>query len=292
MKIYTDLYTDQGLDTPGYISIGYFDSVHLGHQKILKELVNHSTDRRLHNFVLTFKNLPKKDKDNRSVLELRNRIEIIKSLGIKNMILCDYNPDLFSLSPEDFIKLIKKNFKISGFVVGKDFKFGRNKSGDIETIKNLGLDVHVVDHYKIDEKKASTSDIRNALSTGNIELANKYMGRPFFIEGIVNKGKQLGRTLGFPTMNINNETIIFPQSGTYVTKTEIKGIEYFSMTYVDENIIETYLLGYSDYHYNFKIKIDFFKKIRDNELFQSIDKLKSQLITDPENTKKYFGIYN
>jgi riboflavin kinase / FMN adenylyltransferase len=292
MKIYTDLYTDQGLDIAGYISIGYFDSVHLGHQKILKELVNHSNEKKIHNFVLTFKNLPKKDKGNRSVLELKNRIEIIKSLGIKNMILCEYNEDFSSMTPEDFIKLIKNNFNISGFVVGKDFKFGKNKSGNIDTLKKLGLEVHVVDHYNIDDKKASTSDIRNALSTGNIELANKYMGRPFFIEGIVNKGKQLGRTIGFPTMNINNDTVIFPQSGTYITKTEIKGIEYFSMTYVDEDIIESYLLGYSDYHYNFKIKIDFFRKIRDNELFQSIEKLKIQLNFDLEKTKKYFGIDN
>jgi small subunit ribosomal protein S15 len=147
MKIYTDLYKAQDFDTAGYISIGYFDSVHLGHQKILKELVEYSNEKKLHNFVLTFKNLPKKDKDNRSVLELKNRIEIIKSLGVKNMILCEFNPLVAALTPEEFIKLIKKNFNISGFVVGKDFKFGNNKSGDISTLKNLGLEVRVVDHY-------------------------------------------------------------------------------------------------------------------------------------------------
>jgi len=290
MKIYSDFFKKQSFTKKGIIAIGYYDSVHLGHQKILKELVEISAKNKLSNFVLTFKNLPKKDVNNRSILELDKRLEIIKSFGVKNIISCDFDNNFSKLTASEFLKKLRENFNISDFIVGKDFSFGNNNSGNIDTLKNEGFNIHITSPYIVKGKEVSTSEIREAVSSGDIEKANSLMERAFFIEGIVNKGKQLGRTIGFPTMNINNSKIIYPQSGTYITKTIIKDLEFYSMTYVTDNIIETNLIGYSDFHYNFKIKIDFLRKIRDNEPFMSFNDLKKQLILDLEKTKKYFNL--
>jgi riboflavin kinase / FMN adenylyltransferase len=290
MKIYTDIFTKNNIAINGIIAIGYFDSIHLGHQKILSELINQSKKLNKLNYVLTYKNLPKKNKSNRKILELDVKLNLIKEIGIENVILCEYNDNFSSLTPDIFVNLIKSNFNIDHYVIGKDFGFGKNKEGNADTLKNNNFDVTIVDPYCIDSQKVSTSIIKDAIIKGNIEFANNLMGRSFFIEGEVKKCKQIGRTIGFPTMNITNENIILPKDGTYITKTTVKNVEYYSMTFVGNNLIETNLLDYNDFAYNMKIKIDFLKKIRDNKVFSDFALLRKQIFVDLETTKKYFGI--
>jgi riboflavin kinase / FMN adenylyltransferase len=290
MKKFYSLFKNHKINKDGIIAIGYFDSFHLGHQKIISELVDISRKEKKVPYVLTYVSLPQKNRNNGSVLELDARIEYIRASGIRNLILCEYDEKFAAITPEDFVRILKTNYNINHYVVGKDFHFGTGKTGNIRTLKENDCLVDVIEPYCHDGQRISTSLIREKISKGEVDYAAELMGRRFSLGGIVHKGKQLGRTIGFPTMNINNVKLIRPGDGTYATKTYVKGREYFSMTYVSGLLIESHLFGYSDYRYNLKINIDFFKKIRDNKPFSDIDGLKDQLSKDLETTRRCFKL--
>ena len=251
MRIFKDLYDKCDLKKEGIISVGYFDALHLGHKHLLERLVEISKLKNLNSFVLTYHDLPKKSLDNKNIIETKYKIEKIKRLGVKNLILCNYDERFYSLKPVDFLNLLKNNFNISGFLVGKDFFFGENREGNVVTLLENGFSIDVVEPFVINDKYLSTSLIKRHILDGDIEKVNNLLGYPFFIEGIVRKGKQLGRKLGFPTMNIRNDRVYYPAEGTYATITTIKDQKYYSMTYVSKDIIETNLFYYDDFHYNF-----------------------------------------
>lgn len=289
MKIYKSLFEDHNITSPGIISIGYFDSMHLGHKKSLSELIRISKKDDFKSYVFTFKSLPSKDLKGKKLLELDVKLNLLKEIGIRYTILNDFSDKLSHLDPEKFLNILKDNFNIKHFVVGEDFSFGNNKRGHISTLNKLGFEYTIVKSLYIDKQKVSTSLIKEHILDGHIKKANKLLGYPFSIAGIVRKGKMLGRQLGFPTMNIQNNNVIYPSDGVYITKTYIKDKEYRSMTYVADPIIETFLIGYNIFHYNFEIKVDFFKKIRDNLIFNDMDLLKHQIEQDLIKTEHFYN---
>lgn len=290
MIIHKDLYERYSTDKNGIIAIGYFDALHIGHRHLLQKLVEIANKKHLNSFVLTYANLPKKNLNNKNILDLNRKISEIKNLGIKNLIICNYDERFYSLPPSEFLNILKSNYNINSFVIGKDFSFGKNKSGDIQTLLSNGFEINIVEPVMYNNEYLSTSIIRQNILEGKIEVANQLLGYNFSIDGIVKKGKQLGRKLGFPTMNIHNEKIIYPKDGSYASVTHIKDKKYYSMTYVSKDIIETHLFNYEDFHYNFKIKVDFFRKIRDNQSFVNQESLKSQLSYDLIMVKEYFNL--
>jgi len=268
--------------------IGYFDSVHLGHTKIIKEMIDISRDKNLNHYLLTFKNLPSKTKKFKNILEPEDKVSIIKNLGVKNLILVEFDEKIANMSPKLFLEVVKNNFNVTDFIVGEDFKFGNGRTGSVLDLEKMNFNIHLSEKLIKNGIKISTKIIKNYISEGNIEAANSLIGRNYYIKGIVRRGKQIGRKIGFPTMNIINNDILLPQTGAYVTKTIVDSKEYYSMTYASEEMVETNLIDYDKYHYNFKIKIDFFKKIRDNMAFSSVEKLKNQLEVDLEYINGYF----
>ncbi|HOV13442.1 MAG TPA: riboflavin biosynthesis protein RibF [Spirochaetota bacterium] len=290
MKIFKDLHNKYICKKKGIIAIGYFDALHLGHNHLIKRLVEVSKQKKLGSFLLTYLNLPKKSLDNKGIIETKFKINEIRKMGVNNLILLNYDENFYTLDPNKFLNLLKNNFYIEKFLIGKDFSFGKDRSGNVVTLLENGFSIEVIEPFMIDGEYVSTSLIKRLIINGEIERANNLLGYPFFIEGIVKKGKQLGRKLGFPTMNIVNEKICYPLEGSYATITSIGDNKYYSMTYVSKDIIETNLFGYTDFHYNFKIKIDFFKKIRDNRLFDSLNELKSQLYIDLSTVRNYFNL--
>ncbi len=275
----------------GVILLGYFDSFHLGHKKMVSELLRISKERDKESFVLTYKNLPTK-RGGKMLLSLKSRINFIKEAGIKNIILIDFDKDFNSLTADSFISLIKNNFNISEFVIGEGFHFGKERSGNVETLTKNNITYDKIEPLYIDNKKISSSLIKEYILNGDMEDAQKFIGRYFFIEGVVHRGKQLGRQLGFPTMNMNNYEIIYPKDGVYITKTFVykDKKEYYSMTFVSRDIIETYLFEYKKFSYNFKIRVDFLDKIRDNLTFDNLTSLKEKLEEDLVYTKRYFNL--
>ncbi len=289
MKIYNNIDRKINCEKKGILSIGFFDAVHIGHEKILKELVRISREKNLENYLFTFDKLPLKN-HNKNILCLEDKIELIKSLGVKNLILVNNQNSIFNIKAKDFLAILKENFNITAFLIGKDFHFGFNREGNEKMLKECGFEVYKVEPIFLENKIVSTSFIKDLIASGEVEETIKLIGRNFYIKGVVKKGKQLGRKIGFPTMNIRVDDIILPKDGTYITKTYIKDKEFFSMSYVANNLVETYLLGFNEFKYNFKIKIDFFKKIRENRNFNSLDELIAQLNEDLKCLRNYFKI--
>lgn len=288
MKIYKNIFKNYKFKKNGIIVIGFFDSFHLGHKRILNELIKISRKRNIQNYILTYNNLPLKNNYEKKILEFEEKLESFKKIGIQNILLADNNKDFFKLTPAEFINLLKTNFNINEYIISKDFKFGYKKSGGISDLKKADCIINYIEPLKIKHHLVSTSFIKKLIVSGNIEYANLLLGHNFYIPGVVKKGKQIGRTLGFPTMNIYNENILYPQDGVYFTKTFIKNKGYKSMTYVNQNVIESYLIGYNKFRYNFKIRVDFFKKIRDNAVFKDDSSLKKQLEKDLIEVNNYF----
>lgn len=289
MKIFSGISENSNSSKDGIVSIGVFDSIHKGHQILLKDLAKTGDKLNLESFVLTFRIPPKKDNALKT-LELDDRLHLIEEIGINNVILCDFDDNFSTIKPFDFARILEKNYNIKNYFIGKDFRFGHNKTGSIDELKQLGYKVFIEETFEIDSRKVSTSEIKKYISDGSIELANTLLGRPYHIKGTVRMGKQLGRILGYPTMNITNSEVMYPSNGAYMTTTVINNIEYKSMTFVDSSIIETHVIGYDEYDYNFMIQINFLKKIRDNVFFGNVDLLKKQLEIDLKETKLFFNI--
>ncbi|MCG8572113.1 MAG: riboflavin biosynthesis protein RibF, partial [Spirochaetes bacterium] len=289
MKVYTDIKKkDLTRIKKGIISIGFFDSMHLGHIKLLKTLVSIAHKKKMIPYVLTYDHLPVKK--HKKFFNLTDKLKIFKSLGINHVIVTHFDDAFKQMPPQDFIAHMKKNFLISDYVVGHDFHFGSHQEGSIKTLMQGHCHIYPVDPVTKKGKIISTTYIKDLLLEGKIEQTRDLLGRPYSISGIVTKGKQLGRVLGFPTMNISNDNLIFPQDGVYITKTKVENKTYFSMTYVIEEIVESHLLGYNKFSYNFKIKVDFFKKIRDNQVFNNQDDLITQIKKDLTITETFFSI--
>lgn len=273
----------------GIITIGVFDSVHKGHQKIFDTLLTKAKELDRTPYLLTFKN--QKLKKFPPTMSLEKRLQLINNYGIQNIIICEFNDTFQHKTADDFIQELQQNFNIDSIILGNDFKFGYNRSGDIDTFKKKGFNTFVVEPVYYNDNRISTSLIKELIIKGDIDNVSDYTGRNFTIEGLVEKGKQLGRVLGFPTMNIYIKDRVYPETGTFYTKTKIEKKEYFSMTYVNKNVIETYVLDYNIFRYNFLIDVEFIKKIRNNIRFDNLDELKQQLEKDCNGTKYFFNTY-
>lgn len=291
MKIFSGLGEKNNLSKEAIISIGVFDAFHIGHEKLIKNMVAKAEALDLESFVLTFRIPPRKD-NKLPILELNDKLSYIEKLGVKNVILCDFNEDFSAVSSIDFLRILEKNFNIMHYYIGDDFRFGFNKSGSKEMIQQMGYTTYIEKTLEIDDKKVSTSEIKKYIKNGDVEKIIPMLGRAYQIKGVVKMGKQLGRTLGYPTMNMINPQIMYPANGAYITMTMVNGCSYQSMTFVDSSIIESHLIGFEKFEYNFPIKVDFFKKIRDNKDFSGLDELVAQLEKDLTLTKQYFNTYN
>lgn len=288
MNIYNDFFKPKEYKRNGIVSIGAFETLHIGHQKLLLNMLDIAKKNNWESYVFTFTESPKKLSNDKNILEIADKLAMLEKLGIQNIILCDFSKELKELSPTVFSKMLNKNFGIVSYYEGEDFHFGINKSGNLKLLQDEGFTVFTEETFKFDGKKVSTSEIKKYIRNGSITEVNNRLGYNYFIKGIVTKGKQMGRTIGFPTMNIQNSNVFYPKTGSYFTVTEVGNNKYPSMTFVSKSIIETHLIDYENYAYGFPIRVDFLQKIRDNKLFNSFDELKEQLKIDLDMAKKYF----
>lgn len=288
MNIYNDFSEPKYYKRNGIVSIGAFEALHIGHKRLLLNMLDVAKENNLENYVFTFTESPKRTSKSKSVLEISDKLAMLEEFGVQNVILCDFSKELKDLPPTVFAELLNKNFGIISYYEGEDFCFGKNKSGNLELLQNEGFEVFTEETFKFDGKKVSTSEIKKYIKSGSITEVNNRLGYNYFIKGVVSKGKQMGRTIGFPTMNIQNSNVLYPKAGSYFTATEVGNNKYPSMTFVSKSIIETHLIGYNNYAYGFPIRVDFLQKIRDNKPFNSFDELKEQLKIDLDMTKKYF----
>ena len=277
------------------VALGKFDGVHLGHKKIIDKTVEISKTKNLIPVAYVI--------DISQILTTNTeKEEIFKKHGIEKVVFEKFNDEFKNLSPKDFFEsIIIKKLNTNHIVVGTDYKFGKNREGDIDTLKSLckenKIEITVVEKLKILEFEVSSTKIKEFIQQGNISLANKFLGRNFSYDGVVEEGKKLGRKLGFPTVNLNSEKNVILKKGVYATKTYFDDKEYNSITNIgvnptvdsDKKIkIETYIFNFSKEIYGQSIKIEFLHDLRDEIKFKNIDELISQITIDKEECKKYF----
>ncbi len=279
------------------VALGNFDGIHIGHKALIKSTIDKGKQKGLIPSVFTFNDHTSKllNKNLTGFLLSKSRKEeILKQIGVKLLYKIDFNEIIRHLCPEDFVKEILVN-KINAklVVVGFNYRFGYKGMGNAETLKKLGkkynFDVDVIEPVVIDGDVVSSSLIRQLITKGHIEKANKMLGRNFTVEGSVIQGKSIGKTLGFPTANLELDcNYVIPKFGVYKTSTYYMGIKHRSITNVGYNPtfksnnvnIETHILNYEGDLYNKQIKIFFENFIREEMKFKDKDSLVYQIKKD------------
>lgn len=290
------------------VTIGTFDGVHIGHKKIIKRLINTGKKAHLKSVILTFFPHPRmvlqKDSGIKLINTINEREQILDTLGLDLLIIKKFTKEFSRLSAEDFVKqILVDKLNAKKVIIGYDHRFGRNRNADINDLKKYGetygFEVEEISAQDINDVAVSSTKIRTALSDGNIVKANAYLGYNFMLNGIVNKGKGLGRQLDFPTANIEVEEDykLVPKQGAYIVKSIIDSTLVYGMMNIgmnptvngDKETIEVHFFNFSSDIYNQTIQVEFLKRIRDEQKFESVDALKSQLKKDKETALTFIA---
>lgn len=288
------------------VTIGTFDGVHIGHQKIIKRLINVGKERGLKSVVLTFFPHPRMVLQKDSNLKLLNTIEeretILTNLGLDQMVIQTFTKEFANLSAHDFVKtVLVEKLHAKYIIIGYDHQFGKNRSADIHDLKafgkEFGFEVEEISAQDVEDVAVSSTKIRKALQEGDIETANSFLGYPYFLTGTVVKGRGLGKQLGFPTANIHikEDYKLIPKDGVYVVKGIVKGKTLSGMMNIGENptvegaqhSIEAHLFDFEDDIYGEAILIEFLIRLRDEYKFVSLEALTDQLKIDKINADTY-----
>lgn len=298
MKIYNNTTLDTYIEnSSGVVCIGGFDGIHLAHQQLFKKTMNISTKFD----IVTFEVIPKIyfNEDLKPLISNEGREKIFSTFNPQNLVYLNFE-NFNKISQEQFCNYLKNNLKVKKIVVGKDFKFGKNRSGDITTLIHFfgEENIFLLDDFLIDNEKVSSTKIRYYLSNGDIEKANNYLGREFSLIGTVIEGKKIGRSIGFPTANLSlDQDTFIPNFGVYSGKIYIDNNIFNTIVNIGLNPtvddqatlkIEAHIFDFSSDIYNSKVEISLSKFIRKEIKFKNIDELKVQISEDIKTAKKYF----
>lgn len=279
--------------------MGTFDGVHLGHRKILEKLTENTQNGNFESLVLTFFPHPRMVLQGQSDVKLLNtiaeKIDLLETIGIQNLIIHPFDETFSKLSAEDFVKtVLVDRFHIQKIIIGHDHRFGRNRTANIDNLiafgKKYQFEVEQISVQEIKDVSISSTKIRNALTEGNMALANEYLGYEYFLTGTVIKGKQLGRTIGFPTANLQIEENykLIPRNGVYVVKSIFNQKTIFGMMNIGFNptvagnhlAVEVHFFDFDTDLYDRKIRASMLKYLRPEQKFESVALLKEQLEKD------------
>lgn len=283
------------------VTIGTFDGVHIGHRKILERIIHSAQELDCNSVVLTFFPHPRMVLQEGSEVKLLNTMEekiaLLDKIGIDNLIIHPFDKEFSRLTAEEFVKeILVDKLHVQKIIIGYDHRFGRNRTADINDLIHFGtaygFEVEQISAQEINENAVSSTKIRNAVLEGNSALAKAYLGYNYFFSGTVVKGKQLGRTIGFPTANIHIEKDykLIPKNGVYVVKGACNEETLFGMmnigtrpTVAGKNqTIEIHFFDFDKDIYNQNITIEILEFIRDEHKFESLDALKNQIQKDKE----------
>ena len=288
------------------VTIGTFDGVHIGHQKIIEKLIQNATEYNYESLILTFFPHPRMVLQEGSDIKLLNTIDeksvLLEKMGLENLVIHPFDKEFSRLTAEEFVKTILVDiFNIKKIIIGHDHRFGRNRTADISDFelfgKQFGFEVEQISAQEIDAVSISSTKIRNAIIEGNMAVANEYLGYNYLLTGIVIQGKQLGRTIDFPTANlkIEEDYKLIPKNGVYIVKSNINQKTVFGVMNIGTNptvngeylSIEVHYIDFDGDLYNSKIEISVLERIRDEQKFDSIELLKIQIQKDKDVAISY-----
>lgn len=286
---------------PTIVTIGTFDGVHVGHKKILEKITQNTNNSDCESLVLTFFPHPRTVLQTGTEMKQLNTIDeksnLIEKAGIDNLVIHPFDKEFSQLTAEEFVKqVLVDTFNIQKIVIGYDHRFGKNRTADINDLIAFGsqynFEVEQISAEELNEVAVSSTKIRSALTEGNIKLANSFLGYDYTITGKVVQGKQLGRTIGFPTANIyvEEDYKLIPNSGVYVVECKIDNQFYFGMMNIGTNPtientdlkqkIEVNIFNFDTEIYDKSITVSFLKRIRSEQKFDSLESLKAQIAMD------------
>ena len=300
MRIFDNL-KSYSSEKESILTIGTFDGVHIGHNKILKRLIQDSKKNNLSSLVMTFFPHPRmilnKSHEIKMIDTIDEKINLLEKTGLDNLIIHPFDNNFSKIRAKEFVEeILVKKLKIKEIIIGYDHKFGKDREASVEDLKKFGKDymfsVKEIPAQEIDSIAISSTKIRNAILNGEIEKCNKFLGRNFILTGKVVYGDGLGKKIDFPTANIEiKETYkIIPKNSVYLVKTKINSNTYFGMMNIGirptvggtNKSLEIHFFNFKDNIYGKNVSIEIIKKIRDEKKFSSIDQLKIQLKKDEQ----------
>lgn len=303
MKIVRQLNSLKPDDIGCVASIGNFDGLHLGHRKIIKQLKGKASALNLPLTIISFEPLPSEyfmPEPPARIYPLRDKVRLLESLGVDNFLCLKFNASFSQQSPEDFVSEVLINkLGVKYFVVGDDFRFGHQRKGDFQLLKKIGDEkgMHVVDTPTCDDdnKRISSTRIRTLLEAGNIKSANALLGTRYQLSGRVRHGDKRGRTIGFPTLNMNVLEHLAPARGVYAVK--VNGLSDKPLNGVanlgtrptvngTENRLETHLFDFEGDVYGKYICVELVAFLRAEQKFDDFDALKLQILNDAEHAQE------
>ena len=288
------------------VTIGNFDGVHIGHQMILKRVNKEAKTLKTQSMLICFEPQPREFFDvykaPARLTRFREKVELLAEQGISQVLCLKFNEEVRNMSSKRFASLLVDQLKVRALFVGDDFKFGNDRRGDFSSLKEAGSKNNFLVHnmYTLDfqEERVSSTRIRESLANGEFRLAKKLLGHPFSISGKVIYGRQLGRTIGIPTANIQLHRYVAPISGVFACKVYLGG-QFFSgvanvgvrPTVDDDNvtpILEVHLLDFNQMIYGKSAKVVFLKKLRNEKKYENLSALKSAINQDIQDSKMFF----
>lgn len=303
MKIFNSI-SDFKSNSKTIVTIGTFDGVHIGHKKILEKLIKSTSNSEFESLVLTFFPHPRlvlqTGTDMKQLNTIDEKVNLLDAIGIDNLVIHPFNKEFSRLTAEDFVKsVLVDTFNVAKIIIGYDHRFGRNRTADINDLIEFGekynFEVEQISAEEVNDVSVSSTKIRNALNEGDVTLAQTYLDYYYLINGTVTKGKQLGKTIGFPTANINvkEDYKLIPKDGVYVVSCEIDSSKHYGMMNIGVNPtveannqnqkIEVHLFDFEKDIYGKPITVSLLKRLRNEQKFESIDALKKQLALDKIN---------
>ncbi|HSR49769.1 MAG TPA: bifunctional riboflavin kinase/FAD synthetase [Acidobacteriota bacterium] len=288
------------------ISIGAYDGVHRGHQKILSQVVESARRLGTSAVLLSFSPHPQKviapDTAPPLLQTSRQREEFIASMGIDYLVEIPFTRRLSQLTPEEFVDQVLMQRSITQIHVGFDFRFGHRRAGDVKTLEELGrsrgFQVFPVHSVALRGLRISSSKIRKLLGRGNVQRARRCLGRPYEIHGTVVQGDQRGRTIGFPTLNIDSLNELIPAAGVYVGQVELEDRLFNCVTnigyrptvhpdYQGRPLVESHLFDFDENAYGLPVNLRFCFRLRDEKRFDGLKSLTEQIKKDSRRASRY-----
>ena len=289
------------------VTIGNFDGLHLGHRQILVDLVRTAAASGTPSVVMTFSPHPLQvlhpGKAPKLIIPTEDKIARIESLGVDYLLLVKFDEELSRLSGEGFIReILVGSLRVQHVFVGHNFVFGHKRSGNVALLEALGREfdytVHVIPPVAVRGSRVSSTGIRDLIRSGRISQANRLLGRYYTLQGRVVPGKGLGRTVLFPTLNLEAQNEILPGNGVYATLAIFEGKSHTAVTNVGTRptvsgtgvSVETHLLEYTPEAPPSTLELQFLHRLRNEHKFPSVDDLKKQIAKDIQRTKRFFGL--
>ena len=290
-------------------TIGNFDGVHLGHQSVFRHLLDKGRELGLTTTVITFEPQPREffqpDSAPARLTRLREKLQAMQEVGIERVVVLEFNRHLAEMPAEQFIEeLLVDGLKIRFLSVGDDFRFGRGRQGDFDLLRQMGqLHGYAVENmntYLLDADRVSSTRIRQLLTRGELQVAAQCLGRPYRICGRISHGDKRGRTIGFPTLNVNLHRIVSPLRGVYavrvlgLTQTPLPGVANIgNRPTVDGGtryLLEVHVFDFDRTVYGEHELVEFVRKLRDEKRFDSFEALREQILVDARTARLTLGL--